>query len=45
MARVERLLTRRVVCRIDDFLDFRSDSFHHQFQALSQGHGQVQNLL
>ena len=38
MARVERLLTRRVVCRTDDFLDFRDDSFHHQFQALSQGH-------
>ncbi|MEY4960980.1 MAG: hypothetical protein RL610_1159 [Pseudomonadota bacterium] len=38
MARVKRLLTRRVVCRTDDFLDFRDDSFHHQFQALSQGH-------
>ena len=38
MARVERLLNRRVVCRIDDFFDFRDDPFNHQLQAMSQGH-------
>ena len=37
MARVEGLLPRRMVCRIDDFHDFRGDSFHHQFQAPPSG--------
>ena len=38
MARVERLRPRCVVRRIHDFLDFRGDLFHHDFESLPQCH-------
>ena len=34
MARVERLLLRCVVSCIDEFLDFRGDTFQHDFESL-----------
>src|ERR1035441_7574510 len=36
MAFVERLRPRCVIRRIDDFHDFRSDPFHHDFESLPQ---------
>ena len=38
LVRVERLLPRCMVRRIHDFQDFWGDPFHHDFEALPQGH-------
>jgi len=38
MGRVERLLSRCVVRRIHNFLDFRGDPFQHDFESLPQRH-------
>src|SRR5207253_8233068 len=35
---VERLRTRRVVCRVDDVHDFRCDPAHHELEPVLQGH-------